>query len=100
MALGIPIKYVLRIDTGDLVRSVSICGSSSRLDYYPLLEIGVYEFDAKTQVVVGTHNFVEAVPVFQPCIFPDDARVIVFGMNGGKTIEICTAGTPEFQSNT
>jgi hypothetical protein len=48
---------------------------------------------------MGTYNFVGSASVYQPCVSPNSAHIIMFGMNGGKTVEILKAGMPEFQSN-
>lgn len=65
----------------------------------PTDTIGVLEFDAASERVVGTHNFVGSAPVYQPFVSPDGKHVVMFGMNGGKTVEILKAGSPGFKSN-
>jgi hypothetical protein len=89
-------NITLTIDNEE-IQTEGQCGRHCRGG--PTDTIGVYEFDAESQVVVGTHNFVGTAPVYQPFVSPDGARIIMFGMNGGKTVEILKAGTPGFKSN-
>lgn len=65
----------------------------------PADTIGILEFDAASEKVVGTHNFVGSAPVYQPFVSPDGKHIVMFGMNGGKTVEILKAGTSGFKSN-
>ena len=78
--------------------SFATCVSPSRLNYHPLCKISVHEFDAESQMVVGTYNFVGPVPVYQPFVSHDGSHIITFGMYGGKTAEILKAGTSGFKS--
>ena len=65
VAHGVPMEDVLRVDTCNRVGSVATYGSSSCLNYHPLPEISVYEFDAESKVVVGTHDFLGSASVYQ-----------------------------------
>ena len=50
-------------------------------------------------MVVGTHNFVGSASVYQLLVSPDGARIIMFWVNVGKTVEILKAITPWFKPN-
>lgn len=54
--------------------------------------IGVYEFNTLTDTVVGTHKFVGGAAIDAPFTSPDGEHVVLFGMNGGRTVEILKAG--------
>lgn len=54
--------------------------------------IGVIEFDTNTDTVVGTHRFVGSAPVYAPFASPDGKHIVMFGLDGGKTVEILKAG--------
>lgn len=54
--------------------------------------IGVIEFDTKTSTIVGTHNFVGSAPVYAPFSSPDGKYIVMFGLDGGQTVEILEAG--------
>ena len=86
-------KDVLHINTSDLVGRFTNCGSSSRLNYHFLRKVSVYEFNAESQMVVGTHNFVGSAPIYPPFVSTNSVRIIVIGMNGDK---VHNAGTPGF----
>lgn len=54
--------------------------------------MGVIEFDTKTDTIVGNHNFVGSAPVYAPFSSPDGEYIILFGIDGGQTVEILKAG--------
>jgi len=54
--------------------------------------IGVIEFDTNTDTVVGTHRFVGSAPVYAPFASPDGKHIVMFGLDGGRTVEILKAG--------
>ena len=54
--------------------------------------IGVIEFDTTTDTIVGTHQFVGSAPVYAPFSSPDGEHIILFGLNGGQTVDILKAG--------
>lgn len=58
----------------------------------PTDNIGIIEFDTKTDTVVGTHQFSGSAPVYAPFASPDGEHIILFGLDGGKTVEILKAG--------
>lgn len=64
----------------------------------PTDTMGVLEFDVATGTTVGTHPFVGSAPVYAPFASPDGEHVVMFGMNGGTTVEILKAGTSGFKS--
>lgn len=64
----------------------------------PTDTIGVIEFDTATDTVIGTHKFVGSAPVYAPFSSPDGEHVILFGLDGGKTVEILKAGESGEQS--
>jgi len=61
--------------------------------------IGIIEFDTNSAKVIGQHNYVGSAPVYAPFVSPDGEHIILFGMNGGTTVEILKAGTSGFKSN-
>jgi len=60
--------------------------------------IGIMEFDTATGTVVGQHAFSGTAPVYAPFASPDGEHIILFGMNGGKTVDIIKAGSSGFKS--
>lgn len=60
--------------------------------------IGVVEFDTNSDSVVGTHGFVGTAPVYQPFASPDGKHIIMFGLDGGRTVEILKAGASGMKS--
>jgi len=67
------------------------CGSHCRGG--PTDTIGVIEFDTNTDTIVGTHAFVGSAPVYAPFSSPDGEHIILFGLDGGQTVEILKAGS-------
>lgn len=60
--------------------------------------IGVLEFDTRTEKIVGTHNFVGDAPVHEPFSSPDGKHIVMFGLNGGRKVEILKAGASGVKS--
>lgn len=54
--------------------------------------IGIIEFDTNSETVVGTHKFVGTAPVYSPFASPDGEYVILFGMDGGQTVQMLKPG--------
>jgi len=54
--------------------------------------MGILEFDTNTDTVVGKHSFVGNAPVATPFSSPDGEYIVLFGMNGGKLVQILKAG--------
>jgi len=55
--------------------------------------VGVIEFDTNTDTIVGTHEFVGlSAPVYAPFSSPDGKHIIMFGLDGGRRVEILKAG--------
>eukprot|EP00980_Cylindrotheca_fusiformis_P024620 scaffold12169_cov132-Cylindrotheca_fusiformis.AAC.8 len=54
--------------------------------------IGVLEFDTVTNRVVGSHSFVGSGIVSAPFASPWGDYIVLFGMNGGKTVQVLEAG--------
>jgi len=55
--------------------------------------IGIIEFDTHTDTVVGTHPFVGTAPTYAPFTSPDGEFIILFGLDGGSTVQMLKAGT-------
>jgi len=55
--------------------------------------IGIIEWDTHTDTMVGTHEFVGTAPTYQPFTSPDGEYIILFGLDGGKTVQMLKAGT-------
>lgn len=64
----------------------------------PTDTIGVVEFDTNTDTIVGTHSFVGEAPVYEPFSSPDGEHIILFGLDGGRTVEILKAGESGMKS--
>ena len=60
----------------------------------PTDTIGIYEFDTNTDTVVGSHAFIGRAPVDAPFASRDGEHIVIFGMNGGETVQILKAGEP------
>ena len=88
-------NITLTIDGTDVVEEGQ-CGRHCRGG--PTDTIGVMEFDPATEKVIGQHSFVGSAPVNAPFASPDGEHIILFGMNGGKTVEILKAGSSGFKS--
>jgi len=58
----------------------------------PTDNIGVIEFDTNSDSIVGTHAFVGSAPVYAPFSSPDGKYIVLFGLDGGKKVEILKAG--------
>jgi len=58
----------------------------------PADTVGVIEIDTNTDTVVGTHKFAGTAPVYAPIASPDGELVILFGLDGGKTVELLETG--------
>jgi len=54
--------------------------------------IGIIEFDTKTDTMVGTHKFVGTAPTYAPFTSPDGKYIILFGLDGGSTVQMLEAG--------
>lgn len=89
-------NITLTID-GAEVQTEGQCGRHCRGG--PTDTIGILEFDTNSEKVIGMHNFVGSAPVYAPFASPDGKYIVLFGMNGGKTVEILKAGTSGFKSN-
>merc|ERR1712161_90478 len=55
--------------------------------------IGIIEFDTATDTLVGTHPFVGTAPTYAPFTSPDGEYIILFGLDGGSTVQMLKAGT-------
>jgi len=58
----------------------------------PTDTIGIYEFDTKTDTVVGNHMNVGSGAADSMFTSPDGERIVMFGLNSGKTVNILKAG--------
>jgi hypothetical protein len=58
----------------------------------PVDNIGIIEFDTKTDTVVGRHQFVGTAPVYAPFISDDGKYIILCGLDGGQTVQMLKAG--------
>lgn len=88
-------NITLTVDGAEVVQEGQ-CGRHCR--GAPSDTMGVLEFDVGSGTMVGTHTFVGSAPVYAPFASPDGEHVVLFGMNGGKTVEILKAGTSGFKS--
>jgi hypothetical protein len=60
----------------------------------PTDNIGIIEFDTKTDTVVARHEFVGSAPVYEPFISDDGEYIVLCGLDGGQTVQMLKAGLP------
>jgi hypothetical protein len=58
----------------------------------PTDNIGIIEFDTKTDTVVARHEFVGSAPVYEPFISDDGEYIVLCGLDGGQTVQMLKAG--------
>jgi len=80
----------------DGTETEGMCGRHCRGK--PKDNIGIMEFDTATGKIIGTHPFQGSAPVYAPFASPDGEHIILFGMDGGKTVDILKAGSSGFKS--
>jgi len=81
----------------DGTETEGMCGRHCRGK--PKDNIGIMEFDTATGKIIGTHPFQGSAPVYAPFASPDGEHIILFGMDGGKTVDILKAGSSGFKSS-
>lgn len=61
--------------------------------------IGVYEFDAVSNTIAGSHN-IDPANEFgaYPAVSPDGQHFLLFGADGGECVTVMTPGATEENS--
>ncbi len=57
----------------------------------PTDTIGIFEFDTRTNKVVGTHSSAGSAAAAATFTSPDGEHIVMFGMNGGESVQILQA---------